>query len=59
MMVILSAEDGKVLTSLPLAGASDGAVFNPSTMEVFSTLARHVNRGQGEEPDYFRSRAES
>jgi DNA-binding beta-propeller fold protein YncE len=37
MMVILSAEDGKILTSLPLAGASDGAVFNPSAMEVFST----------------------
>jgi hypothetical protein len=37
MMVILNAENGKVLTSLPLAGGSDGAVFNPSTMEVFST----------------------
>ena len=37
MMVILSATDGKILTNLPLAGASDGAVFNPSTMEVFST----------------------
>jgi hypothetical protein len=37
MMVILSAADGKILTSLPLAGSSDGAVFNPSTMEVFST----------------------
>src|SRR5579864_6633867 len=37
MMVILSAEDGKIFTSLPLAGGSDGAVFNPSTMEVFST----------------------
>jgi DNA-binding beta-propeller fold protein YncE len=37
MMVILNAENGKILTSLPLAGASDGAVFNPSTMEVFST----------------------
>src|SRR5271166_3970218 len=37
MMVILSAEDGKVLTSLPLAGGSDGAVFNPATMEAFST----------------------
>jgi hypothetical protein len=33
MMVILSAEDGKIFTSLPLAGGSDGAVFNPSTME--------------------------
>src|SRR6266852_4242043 len=31
MMVILSATDGKILTSLPLAGGSDGAVFNPST----------------------------
>jgi DNA-binding beta-propeller fold protein YncE len=36
-MVILSAEDGKVITSLPLAGGSDGAVFNPATMEAFST----------------------
>jgi DNA-binding beta-propeller fold protein YncE len=37
MMVILSAVDGKIFTSLPLAGGSDGAVFNPSTMEAFST----------------------
>lgn len=37
MMVILSAVDGKILTSLPLAGGSDGAVFNPTTMEAFST----------------------
>ena len=37
MMVILSAADGKILTNLPLAGASDGAVFNPSTMEAYST----------------------
>src|SRR5207248_10156469 len=37
MMVILSSETGKILTSLPLAGGSDGAVFNPSTMEAFST----------------------
>jgi len=37
MMVILSARDGKILTSLPLAGGSDGAVFNPATMESFST----------------------
>ena len=36
-MVILSARDGKVLTTLPLAGGSDGAVFNPATMEAFST----------------------
>jgi len=37
MMVILNAQDGKILNSLPLAGGSDGAVFNPATMEVFST----------------------
>jgi DNA-binding beta-propeller fold protein YncE len=37
MMVILSATDGKILTNLPLAGGSDGATFNPKTMEAFST----------------------
>ncbi len=37
MMVILSAVDGKILTSLPLAGGSDGATFNPKTREAFST----------------------
>lgn len=36
-MVILSAKDGKILTTLPLAGGSDGAAFNPATMEAFST----------------------
>src|SRR5216684_1103438 len=36
-MVILSARDGNILTSLPLAGGSDGAAFNPATMEAFST----------------------
>ena len=35
--VILSAEDGKILSRLPLAGSSDGAAFNPTTMEAFST----------------------
>jgi hypothetical protein len=35
--VILSAVDGKIITSLPLAGGSDGAVFNPRTMEAFSS----------------------
>lgn len=37
MMVILSAKDGKILASLPLAGGSDGAAFNPATMEAYST----------------------
>jgi sugar lactone lactonase YvrE len=36
-MVILSAVDGKIITVLPLAGSSDGAVFNPQTMEAFSS----------------------
>src|SRR5581483_6620759 len=36
-MVVLSAKDGKILANLPLAGGSDGAVFNPATMEAFST----------------------
>jgi hypothetical protein len=35
--VILSTKDGKVLERLPLAGSSDGAAFNPATMEAFST----------------------
>ncbi len=37
MMVILSAVDGKILTTLPLAGGSDGEMFNPATMEAYST----------------------
>ena len=37
MMVIMSAGDGKIITTLPLAGGSDGAVFNPSTLEAFSS----------------------
>jgi DNA-binding beta-propeller fold protein YncE len=36
-MVILNADNGKIITSLPLAGGSDGAAFNPATMEAFST----------------------
>ena len=36
-MVILSATDGRILAKLPLAGGSDGAVFNPATLEAFST----------------------
>lgn len=36
-MVILNARNGKILDKLPIAGSSDGAVFNPATMEAFST----------------------
>ncbi len=35
--VILSAVDGKILATLPLAGSSDGGGFNPNTMEAFSS----------------------
>jgi len=37
VMVIMSSKDGKILTTLPLAGNSDGAAFNPQTMEAFSS----------------------
>jgi DNA-binding beta-propeller fold protein YncE len=36
-MVIMSAKDGKILESLPLGAGTDGAVFNPKTMEAFSS----------------------
>jgi DNA-binding beta-propeller fold protein YncE len=39
MMVMLDARTGKVITTLPLAGSSDGAVFNPKTKEAFSSAS--------------------
>jgi DNA-binding beta-propeller fold protein YncE len=36
-MVMLNADNGKIIASVPLAGGSDGAVFNPETMEAFSS----------------------
>ena len=36
-MVILDANDGKIITTLPIGAGTDGAVFNPATMEVFSS----------------------
>ena len=33
VMIILNADDGNIITTLPLAGVTDGAVFNPATME--------------------------
>jgi hypothetical protein len=35
-MIILSATDGHILTDLPIGNGSDGATFNPATMEAFS-----------------------
>lgn len=37
VMLMMDAATGKTITTLPLAGASDGAVFNPATMEAFSS----------------------
>jgi DNA-binding beta-propeller fold protein YncE len=39
VMVILNADDGNIITTLPLAGVTDGAVFNPATLEAFSSHA--------------------
>jgi DNA-binding beta-propeller fold protein YncE len=36
-MVILNAGDGKILDTLPIGSGTDGAVFNPKTMEAFSS----------------------
>src|ERR1051326_5380532 len=35
--VILNADDGKILTTLPIGKGTDGGGFNPSTMEAFSS----------------------
>jgi len=35
--VILSSEDGKILDALPIGTGTDGATFNPKTMEAFSS----------------------
>jgi hypothetical protein len=35
--VILNADDGKIITSLPIGSGVDGAGFNPNTMEAFSS----------------------
>jgi len=36
-MVILNAGDGKIITTLPIGTGTDGAIFNPKTMEAFSS----------------------
>ena len=36
-MVIVNAKNGSVITTLPIGAASDGALFNPATMEAFSS----------------------
>jgi len=36
-MVVLNADDGNILTVLPIGTGTDGAVFNANTMEAFSS----------------------
>ncbi|HEV8146641.1 MAG TPA: hypothetical protein VGP79_09680, partial [Bryobacteraceae bacterium] len=36
-VVILSADTGKILASMPIGSGTDGAVFNPATMEAYSS----------------------
>ena len=36
-MVMLKASDGTILTTLPIGAGTDGAGFNPKTMEAFSS----------------------
>jgi hypothetical protein len=36
-MIILSATDGHIITTLPTGNGVDGAVFNPDTMEAFAS----------------------
>jgi DNA-binding beta-propeller fold protein YncE len=36
-MVILNAANGKIIDTLPIGNGTDGAVFNPKTMEAFSS----------------------
>ncbi len=59
-MVILSARDGKILTTLPLAGSSDGAVFNLVDDGEHSArrAIRHDDHREGKKPNHFRGRAE-
>ena len=36
-MVMMNADDGKIIAALPIGTGTDGAVFNPATMEAFSS----------------------
>ena len=38
--VVLSADDGKILATLPIGNGTDGGGFNPNTMEAFSSQGR-------------------
>jgi hypothetical protein len=37
MMVMLNAGDGKIIDALPIGAGVDAGIFNPTTMETFSS----------------------
>jgi DNA-binding beta-propeller fold protein YncE len=37
VMVILNSDTGKIITTLPIGTGTDGATFNPATLEAFSS----------------------
>jgi len=50
--VVINADDGKILDALPIGSGCDGALFNPNTMEAFSsqrdgtlTVIKEAGRG--------------
>ena len=46
VMVVMNADTGKIVTSLPIGGGSDGSAFDPGTGDVFATC-RDGGGGQG------------
>jgi DNA-binding beta-propeller fold protein YncE len=36
-MVVLNANDGKIITTIPIGAGTDGVAFNPGTMQAFSS----------------------
>ena len=57
-MVILGADDGKVITTLPIEGGTDGAGFNASSMEAFSSAGNGTLTVVKEQPHEFRGGAD-
>ena len=37
VVVVMSAKDGKIITTLPIGTGVDGSAFNPATMELFTS----------------------
>ena len=53
-MVILNADDGTIMATLPIGKGVDAAVFDPSTMEAFQRQSRFdADGGEGIDPATF------